>query len=416
LAPPGQFPPQTWYHTQAEPRIRPFGPGGRNKLERDRLARREREVTLHIRTVLGGFIRTLPLPARRRLNRFRKEHLRPLADQLPLSMPETVHIDPTNACNFKCTFCPTADPALLASVGRPKGLMDFELFCKIIDDLQAMVRAANRKLTLLHLYKDGEPLLHKRFPEMVTYAKRAQVAKVVGTTTNGSTLTEELCGRLVACGLDHVRISVVGLDDQSYRDLTVTFGDYEKIRQNVARLYQEKKRRKSRLRVLVKTNDTGMTPEQRHRFERDFKDISDMVQIDTLMGWSLSEAKDFMLGRVVSTGMDSISPLRTRQVCPEPFSRLAVNFDGRVSVCCVDWSFGTIVGDLRVESLADVWNGERLREFRLAHLRGRRDTIPACAQCQYVQGAALSRDLDDHAARLLPVYESAGTDRGPLAP
>jgi MoaA/NifB/PqqE/SkfB family radical SAM enzyme len=219
---------------------------------------------------------------------------------------------------------------------------------------------------------------------MVVYAKRAGVAKVVGTTSNGSTLTEELCGKIIDCGLDHIRISVVGLDDQSYRDLTVTFGDYEKIRQNVARLYQEKKRRKSRL-GTVKTNDTGMTPEQRSRFERDFNDISDMVQIDTLMGWSLSEAKDFMLGRTVSTGMDSISPLRGRVVCPEPFSRLAVNYDGLVSVCCVDWSFGTIVGDLRVESMTDIWNGERLREFRLAHLRGRRDTIPACAQCQYVQ-------------------------------
>lgn len=360
---------------------------------------------MHIRSVLGGFYQALPLPARRRLNRFRKEHARPLADQLPLPMPETLHIDPTNACNFRCTFCPTADPKLLASVKRPKGLMEYELFCKIIDDVREMVQACGRRLTLLHLYKDGEPLLHKRFPDMVVYAKNAQVADTVGTTTNGSLLTEELCRRLVDSGLDHVRISVVGLDDESFKELTVTFSDYERIRRNVAMLYEEKKRRKSPLRVMVKTNDTGMTPKQRRKFEQDYAGICDMIQVDTLMGWSLSEAKDFMLGRVVSTGMDSVSPLRERQVCPEPFSRLAVNFDGQVSVCCVDWSFGTIVGDLKVESLTSIWKGEKLRAFRLAHLRGQRNSIPACARCQYVQGAALYRDLDDHTERLLPIYE-----------
>ena len=29
-----------------------------------------------------------------------------LLESVPLSGPLTVHIEPTNICNFKCTFCP----------------------------------------------------------------------------------------------------------------------------------------------------------------------------------------------------------------------------------------------------------------------------------------------------------------------
>jgi hypothetical protein len=82
-----------------------------------------------------------------------------------------------------------------------------------------------------------------------------------------------------------------------------------------------------------------------------------------------------------------------------------VNFDGQVSVCCVDWSYGTIVGDLTKTSLTEIWNGTALREFRLAHLRGERATIAACANCQYVLGAAMWRDLDEHVDRLVQTYQ-----------
>jgi len=327
-----------------------------------------------------------------------------------------MHIDPANACNFRCAFCPTGDNPLLTSVGRPAGLMDFDLFTRIIDDLAEMVRRSGRRLSTLHLYKDGEPLLNKRFPEMVARAKEARVADCVATTTNASLLTEDLSRALIQSGCDSVRISVIHVGNERYRELTRTFSDYEKVRANVAFLFREKMRNRRSLRVVAKINDTGLSGEELAKFRADFGPISDELKVDSLMGWSLSEAKDFTLGVPVTTGMDGVSPLRERRVCPEPFSRLAVNFDGRVSVCCVDWSFGTIVGDLRTQSLSEVWNGEALRRFRLTHLSGRRGEIPACADCQYMTGEGPNRDLDGQAERLLSLYGAGDpTPPGPAA-
>src|SRR5512145_2938928 len=65
-----------------------------------------------------------------------------LYKQLPVSVPHSLHIDIGNLCNFKCTFCPTGDSILLSKVGRPKGMMSFDLFKKIIDDLKEITESA----------------------------------------------------------------------------------------------------------------------------------------------------------------------------------------------------------------------------------------------------------------------------------
>lgn len=81
-----------------------------------------------------------------------------------------------------------------------------------------------------------------------------------------------------------------------------------------------------------------------------------------------------------------------------------MNFDGQVSVCCADWSYGTIVGDLRNQSLIDIWNGDSLRHFRLLRLRGERQKIEVCADCKYLMGFPEYTMLDDKAGELLEIY------------
>ena len=357
-----------------------------------------------IRRLFRRVYHRLPQALRRGVYDYRRLHAKPLHALLPLPMPEAMHVDPANVCNFHCPFCPTADKALLATVGRPHGLMPPALFEKILADMREMEARCGARLTTLHLYKDGEPLLNRDFAAMAAAAKKARVAAVVSTTTNASLLTPELACRLIDADLDQIRVSIVQIGERADGEAGACPVPYERIRQNVAFLFEEKRRRGSPLRVIVKTNDCGLSAADKERFERDFRAISDVPLIDALMGWSRSDAKDFTLGHAVATGMDGSSPLRERQVCPEPFSRLAVNFDGQVSVCCVDWSYGTIVGDLRRESLASVWEGERLREMRLAHLTGNRARIPACAHCQYSQGMPPARDLDGHVEALRRMY------------
>jgi len=339
-------------------------------------------------------------------NTVRAHAVIPLKDLLPLGLPLSMFIDPVNLCNFRCTFCPTGDFELLGQFKRPKGSMKYDLYCKIIDDLQLMCKTNNKRLHRLHLYKDGEPLLNKNLGKMIVYAKEKEVSDSVETTTNGALLTQEKAREVIECDLDVIRISVEHVSDSGYKKVTQTYDSYETILRNVEFLFHEKERLNSSLQVFTKIVDMNLSDEDKEKFRKDFSPISDFINIDQLMGWSMSEAEDWKQGNTVSTGMDGVTTLKTRKVCPEPFSKLAVNFDGTVSICCVDWTHGTVVGDLKTQSLLEVWNGEALNKFRLLHLNGKRSQIEACSKCDYLNGLPEYSMIDNEAERLLKIYSN----------
>ncbi|MBC7952326.1 MAG: radical SAM protein [Rhodospirillaceae bacterium] len=329
----------------------------------------------------------------------------PVRELLPLGTPLAVMVDPSNGCNFRCVFCPTGNPELLKEAQRPRGAMKLELFRKIVEDMRAFPQPAK----VLQLYKDGEPLVNVHFTEFVRMAKEAGVAERVETTTNGSLLTREKADALVDAGLDGIRVSVYAVSDEGYRDTCRTTSRFDNIRANVAYLHEVKTQRRPGLHIHCKILDVGLSAEDKQRFLDVFTPISDSVHIDAIMGWSNTGEHDMTLGLQPTTGMavDGAPLLADRRVCSEPFVKLVVNFDGSVSACCVDWSMDTHIGDVTQQSLAEIWNGDALRAFRLTHLSGRREDIRACTGCQYVLGLPDLNHLDDDADRLLDVYRKS---------
>jgi radical SAM protein with 4Fe4S-binding SPASM domain len=315
-----------------------------------------------------------------------------LAEAIPLAIPFVVYVEPTNRCNFRCKFCPTSDHALLKSVGREMGDMTMSTFRQVVDDVADMGR-----IKTLNLYLNGEPLVNPHFTEMVQYAKSADIADCLYMRTNGSLLTRGVSEGLVDAGIDIIGVSVEAVSAEGYEALAGVSGRwYERVKANVAALYEVR----GNAEVYVKIIDAGLSDEERDRFYTDFGPISTKIAVEGVMGWSRSDAKDFTLG--VDSDTCTGWPLKGRTVCPNPFYTLTVNFDGTVSVCCVDWSYATVVGDIRDESLSDIWNGERMRAFQMMQLTGRRAENPACAACDCIRVGpdVLDDDADAIIARL----------------
>ena len=165
----------------------------------------------------------------------------------------------------------------------------------------------------------------------------------------------------------------------------------------MAHLFELKEKRQVPLKIHTKIVNAGLSLEEKEKFFRDFGPVSDSINIDALMNWDGADTfgRDFLLGQDQETAMNGVTTLKsTRKVCSAPFKGLAVNFDGQVSVCCVDWSYLTIVGDVNKENLRDIWNGKALRDFRLTQLEGRREELEACATCTHMQGFSRFEDLD----------------------
>jgi len=360
---------------------------------------------MKIRTAVKTVYENLPWQMRGKIrSMFPSKFAEPLYKKLPFAIPFSLHIDPVNICNFRCMFCPTGDFDLLKKINRPKGIMKYELYEKIIDELSQMCISSNQKVNELHLYKDGEPLINKDFCKMAAYAKSKNVAVSVQTTSNGALLTKECANEIIESGLDLIRVSIEHVDNEGYKSITRNFSDYELIKENVRYLYEEKTRRKSSLLIRTKIVNVDFKDRIIKKFYNDFNPISDLISVNNLMGWSYSDIKDFTLGKKTKRNMGGAGKLRNKIACPEPFRSLAVNFNGQVSVCCVDWSMETIVGDLTKQTLNEIWNGNALKSFRLTHLNNEKENITPCKSCDYLKGFADHLYIDDKLEQLKTIY------------
>lgn len=271
--------------------------------------------------------------------------------------------------------------------------MEFELFRKLIADIDAL----QKPIKALHLHKDGEPLMHPKFCDMALAAKRCANIEKVETTTNGVLLNPELNRHLVDTGIDRIKISVYGLSTDRFKTSTKANVDFDQYVENIADLYNRKKNTK----LYIKIMEEGLSEGEKQKFLTTFGDIADVLffehcvdtwpDFDFDMNGGLTAADVGILGQKVRP---------YKKICPQPFLNFTVGADGCVTACCADWQVKLVVGDIRRDSLSDIWNGREFNDIRLMMLRGERACHSLCGKCAYPTVACVD-DIDDAAPMLL---------------
>ena len=295
-----------------------------------------------------------------------------LEDVIPLRTPFVIFVDPADTCNFKCKFCPTVDKELMKNIsGRNFGIMDFELYKKIIDDICEF----EEPIKVLRLYKDGEPLLNPHFADMVKYAKDKGCAEGIDTTTNASLLTKEKSLRIIEAGLDRINISIYGVDNYQYRNFSGYDIDFDKLVDNIRFFYENRKQCK----VLIKINGDILSEEEKEKFYNIFGDISDFIFIEHIMPcWPEFELKDVTVNTELGIYGQEILEAK---VCPYVFYSFSINSDGSVSLCFIDWHRKLIIGNVQNETVKNVWFGENIKKYQKMFLKMKRKSHPVCKNC-----------------------------------
>lgn len=332
--------------------------------------------------------------------RINSDNRTPLQEVIPLATPFVLFVDPASTCNFRCRFCPTGDRDLIKFTGRWQGWLDFDLYKKIIDDLGEF----DQPLKVLRLYKEGEPLLHTRFADMVRYAKESGCVQYIDTTTNGSLLTPERVGPILDAGIDRINISVDGMSSKQYWEFTQTRVNFRQFVENIRWLYAHK----GSCEICVKIPGDMISEEDRKRFFETFGDIADRIFIENFAPcWPHFDVEE-RTGIRITQGIYG-NVIQEVAVCPYIFYSMAVNTDGTVSLCFLDWARNLNIGDTRSQSLKEIWNGEIMCRHRITHLQGRRKTDRTCAACGQLSHC-LPDNIDKYAEIILkrmPVQSAA---------
>ena len=288
-----------------------------------------------------------------------------LQRKISFDFPIRFNIEPTNHCNLSCSMCPR-------ELNRPFGYMDVSLFQKIIDE-----SILYGKRLIITVNKDGEPLLHPELPKMVKYVKDKKAAHKINFYTNGILLSETKSLELINSGLDTIHISIDAFSKGTYKKVKNS-QKLEIVEENVKGLVELKKKYHSKIPlVVVKIIHTPDTHDEIKPFMNRWKGIADFVEIGEYHTWDGTLDNSSLFDQTDSTMR------RKRYPCTFLWYNPVILWDGRVTTCCVDYQGKGVIGDIKENTLAEIWQGDTLQKIRKAHLEGQYSTIPLCSKCQF---------------------------------
>lgn len=320
--------------------------------------------------------------------------LSPSARQaLPSSLPRVLWVELTSKCLFDCVFC---SRRALHGAGEH---MEFGLYERLIAQLE--------RPRVIRLNYSGESAQYPWLGEAIrTAAATGARTELVSTLTSIS--REQLRG-LVDAGLSRLTISLHALDEAKYREIYGA-GSVAQLRSRLAEL-RDHQRRTGRHNPAVDFAFVGMEANldqlsavalfaREHQADHllvhpvirradiprrfDVELTADgalrpafLTQIDAALASARTAAPELQifLGRPQAREQPSLGLTTCEQ---NPWETAHVLANGDVVVCEV--RDRAPLGNLRGQSLAEVWRGEAYRCFREAYLAG---DVPECRTCPW---------------------------------
>jgi len=279
--------------------------------------------------------------------------------KLDQSFPLGVDIGVTNACNSDCIMCPHSR---LKNIGT----MKMDLYEKIIDN------CARLKIKNVILSFFGEPLLDKTLLNKIAYAK--QKGLDVAFYSNGSLLDKRWAHDLIDVGLDSITISFDGYSKETYEKIRRGL-KFDVLKANILGLIDAKKDLKKENPkinlVLVEQTDNK---KEIKKFYNEWKEKVESINIINLRNWA-GEVDDKF-----GSSFHSKKGLK-RTPCSLIWQKLVVDWNGDAVLCCDDWNHSMVLGNLKTESIEEIWRGKKLTKIRKLHKEGKFEKIPLCSNC-----------------------------------
>ncbi|MHB1381736.1 MAG: radical SAM protein [Thermoleophilia bacterium] len=277
------------------------------------------------------------------------------------AVPQYVNIEPTSACNLKCTVC-----SLDGS--RKRGTMDMGLFRSIVDQSAAI------GVPRIALFLAGEPLLHKELPQMVEYISSKGISARI--RTNGALLTPEKSEALLDAGLDFLGFSFDGDNKADYESIRVG-ADYDQVLENILH-FLELKQQKKLEKPFVSLRMIKLADNPRQQIDPAFRERFAGLPINEIIATNPHSWR----GEV--EGITERDYGQYDYPCAGLWTALSIAWDGKV-ICCTDLNGQQVFGDVSRQTLMEAWNSDTMRYHRRMQKEGRFAELPLCAGCHGFQ-------------------------------
>ncbi len=298
----------------------------------------------------------------KRENFHRLEEAREAGRLITGAAPGTIRLEPCAHCNLKCCWAQrdAKHPGL-----RERGYATPELAERIVEQIGETLY----KVILCHW---GEPLLNRELPALVRIFHDAGIYTTFDT--NMTLMTEELAEQLVDAGLDAISASIDGVAQASYAKYRIG-GQVDKTFEGL-RMMLDARERRGRTKPRVRWQFL-VFPHNEHEVdeaERLAREIGvDVFDVFGAGGRQWSRDQGFL---------PTPAPQRAEGLlCNDPWSYLAVDWDGGVQACCRAFQAKHLMGHMNDAPLDAIFDNERFQAARRVIRDGVWNTADGAIPC-----------------------------------
>lgn len=274
--------------------------------------------------------------------------------------PTEMIIDLSAVCNAQCPFC----PRIYMPAERSKGYMTEETFAKCLDEASAF------GIKIIRLYSTAEPTLHPKFDKFIDQL----VAKgfYIEVSTNAFTLQKHFNALLK---VDYLQYSIEGWDKESYEKYRYPL-KFNRVKKNISDFWticnENEKRPFINCNLLI-TQSTNLVS-----FMDCWGAFVDEIKVTPLLGTTYFKEGKFLTENPVEIANDYYaSKQKSDFICSYPFSIVTVAFDGKIALCCADFSAELELGSIN-DGIHKIFSSPLLNSVREQFYSNKHDTCKDC--------------------------------------
>ena len=316
-------------------------------------------------------------------------------------LPTFVSVEPANFCQLRCPECPVGlrgekreakgerGTPLLGGAGG--GLLTTELFHRILDQVKEHAHT-------MQFYFQGEPLLNKQLPEMITMAHQVGLYTIV--STNAQALNRSTAEALVKSGLNRIIVSIDGFSEKSYAAYRIG-GSLHKALEGLQHLANAKAEFHSRIRIELQVLRLRSNEHEWDWIKKNYKSLgATHLVFKTAQLYNFEHGHPLMptderYSRYRKTADGTYvhkksSPLHSTPytlhrafgaLCLRLWSGCVITTSGEILPCCYDKDHRHAYGNITQQSLAEIYHSAKANALRRHVLRHSDKPLEMCKNC-----------------------------------
>ena len=270
--------------------------------------------------------------------------------------PNQIILELVNRCNLECVMCYQG----FRNDSKKYTLSDEDLV-NLFKDYK------KNKLNSL-LISISEPLLYKNIEKVFDLAKDADIMDIL-LFTNGTLLNEKNSLKILNSSVTRLFVSIDAVTTEAYDKVRVPvskkYSDerIKKLESNIKNFIKLRDDRNMKF-PLVRTSFVALKENESEieSFTDKWVNIVDSVEVQKEVSINAySDIKKYNQAELFEYANKS----KKKYECRQPWTTLGVYSDGSVTPCCNTFGRNVPIGNIKENSVSDIWRSKKIEEVRL---------------------------------------------------